>query len=318
MAPPQELTLDHVIAARECIRPYVRHTPVERSRALSAWFQSEIHLKLETWQITGSFKLRGALNKMLALPKQARHRGVLTASAGNHGLGVAHAAHLLGLNARIVVPETASPAKRKALEYYPATLEIHGADYDEAEAFARELHEREGLTFVHAFDDPAVIAGQGTVALELLEDLPALRTVVVPVGGGGLISGVAVAVKALKPNVKIVGVQSEASPAMYRALREGRVVETPIEQSLADGLTGRFVSERTLRLTRTFADDVVLVSEAAIRRAVRMLLQDEHILVEGSAAVGLAALLERRLAPEGATALLLTGRNVDSALLRQP
>lgn len=302
--------------ARARIAPHIRSTPLEYSPSLSRKFQHEIYLKLENWQITGAFKIRGALNKLLTLSDEEKRRGVITASAGNHGLGVAHACQILGIAGKIVVPVNASPAKIKALQNYNVELIQFGRDYDEAEEFARQVHREQGLTFVHGFSEPHIIAGQGTIALEILEALPEAGTIVVPIGGGGLIAGVALAAKSINPKIKIVGVQSEASPAMYNSLRAGKPIETPIADTLADGLAGRFVTEFNLKFIQKWVDGVLLVSEAAIQEAMRLVLESEHILIEGSAAVGLAAMIEKKVRISGKTVLILTGRNVALPVLK--
>lgn len=312
----QGIRISDIRAARTSLRPYIRHTPLHHSPSLSRRFSRPLYLKLENWQTTGSFKIRGALNKLLTLSKSEKIKGVITASAGNHGLGVAHAAGLLGIHARIVVPETASKAKAAALRNYDIELIEQGADYDEAEQVAYEIQQREGLTFVHAFSDPQVIAGQGTAGLEIVSDLPDVETIVVPVGGGGLISGLACAVKAHNPRTRVIGVQSEASPAMVCALEAGRVVETPIAATLADGLAGRFVTELTRGMTQAWVDDVVLVSERAIAEAMRLLFENEHLLLEASAAVGVAWLLEADRLPPGKLVCVLTGRNIAAETLK--
>ncbi len=309
-------TLSNIFKASAKITAHIRSTPLEFSTQLSKRFELSIHLKLENWQPTGSFKIRGALNKLLSLSSEEKQKSVITASAGNHGLGVAYAAQLLGVRAKIVVPVNASPAKIQALQHFEIELIQQGNDYDEAEVVAWEIQKREGLTFVHAFSDPQVIAGQGTIALEILEALPDAQTIVVPIGGGGLISGIAMAAKSINPNIKIIGVQSEASPAMYHSLQAGKVLETPIAETVADGLAGRFVTETTLRLVDEFVDDVLLVSEESIKAAMRLILETEHLLIEGSAAVGVAALLENKIKSPGKTVVVLTGRNIDVPLLK--
>lgn len=308
------LHLRDFISAKARLRTYIPSSPLDFSESLSQQFNIPIYLKLENWQKTGSFKVRGALNKLLSLSAEEKSKGVITASAGNHGLGVAYAAKLLDVHGKIVVPENASPAKIKALRLFELELVKNGADYDEAEAYAWELKKREGLTFVHAFSDPDIIAGQGTIGLEIMQQLPDVETIVAPVGGGGLISGVASVVKAANPHIKIIGVQPQASRAMVNALQNGKVVETPIQETIADGLAGRFVTELTLNLTQEFVDDVIVVSESSTEEALKLILEQEHILVEGSAAVGVAALLEKKI-PSGKCAIILTGRNIDIKLL---
>ncbi len=311
------LSLDDFHTAEGRIRSYVRKTPLAHNHSLSRRFDFPVYLKLENWQRTGAFKARGAFNKLLALSARQRQEGVLTASAGNHGLGVAHASALLQIPARIVVPENASRAKIRALESFKVELIKSGDDYDAAQQFAENLQNREGGTFVHAFSDLEIIAGQGTIALEIIEELPDVQTILVPIGGGGLISGIAAAAKALNPSVKIIGIQSEASPAMYKSLKAGRVVETPIEETIADGLAGRFVTDLTLNLTKRYVDEVFLVSEESIKRAMKLILETEHMVIEGSAAVGIAALLENKCPLTGNTVCVITGRNIDTALLKE-
>jgi threonine dehydratase len=312
------VTLLDVLAASRRIAPYVQRTPLERSAALSDRLGAEVWLKLECFQLTGSFKLRGALNALLALDDAARQRGVLTASAGNHGLGVARAASLTGLPATVVVPETASAAKVDLLRQTGCDLVLYGPDYDAAEAHAIELARTRGVTFVSAYDHPAVVAGGGTIALEILETLPETDLLVVPAGGGGLISGVALAAKVVKPEIQVYGVQSVASPSLHAALAAGRQVAVSVLDSLADGLSGNIAEGSiTVDLARRYVDKVILVEEAEIAAAMRAVLEHEHVLVEGSAAVTVAALQSGRLSVAGRRAVLvLTGRNVAPSVLR--
>ena len=315
---PDAVSLLDVQAAARRIRPFVQRTPLERSARLSQVCGADVWLKLECFQLTGSFKLRGALNALLSLDDAARKRGVMTASAGNHGLGVARAADLTGLPAVVVVPETASPAKIELLRQTGCELILFGPDYDAAEAHAIELAQARGITFVSAYDDPAVVAGGGTISLEILEEHPETDLLIVPAGGGGLISGVALAAKGLKPSIRVVGVQSTASPSLHAALAAGRQVPVTVEDSLADGLSGNIaVGSITIDLARRYVDEVLLVSEAEIAAAMRDVLEHEHILIEGSAAVTVAALQGGRLPVAGQrVALVLTGRNVAPSVLR--
>ncbi len=289
-------------------------TPLERSVALSERCGTDVWLKFECFQTTGSFKLRGALNALMQLPQQS---AVVTASAGNHGLGVARAAQLLGMTATVVVPQTASAAKVEALRHSGARLLQIGSTYDEAESAGLTLARQQNLPFISAYNDPAVVAGGGTIALEILDDLPSVRTVVVPAGGGGLIGGIGVAIHGLQPSVTIIGAQSVASPALYEALRAGRLVKVDVLPSLADGLAGNVeAGSITLDLLQQHVRDIALVEENQIADAMRWLLRDEHVLVEGSAAVGVAMLLHGR-AVEGPVVVVLTGRNVAAAVLQQ-
>lgn len=313
----QKIALPRITSAHEKIQPHIRKTPLELSPQLSEKTGSEVYLKLENWQKTGSFKIRGALNKMLSLSSEEKQKGIITASAGNHGLGVAHAAKMLGIQGKIVVPENASLAKIKALQNYALELLKQGRDYDEAEEIAWQIQKREDLTFIHAFSDPEIIAGQGTIALEILEELPETETIIVPIGGGGLIAGIAIAAKSINSKLKVVGVQSEASPAMFNSVQAARCVETPIEETIADGLAGRFVAEFTLELTQKYVDEVVLVSENGIKEAIKLMIENEHMLIEGAAAVGIAALLEKKIKTHGKIVVILTGRNIHSQVLKE-
>ncbi len=312
------LGLGDVRAAAERIRPYVVHTPLERSASLSQQSGADIWLKLECFQNTGSFKLRGAVNALLLLGDDRRQKGVITASAGNHGLGVARAAALLGVAATVVVPETASTAKIDALRRSGAELLLRGATYDDAEAAAQQLARERKIAFVSAYNDPDVVAGGGTLALEILDDLPDARTLVVPAGGGGLIGGTGVAAHGIDPRIVVYGVQSEASPALHVAQQAGHRVDVDVQDSLADGLAGNVEEGSiTLDLLREHVRQVALVSEADIAAAMRFLAREEHVLVEGSAAVGVAALQRQLLDLSGPTVVVLTGRNVATSVLRQ-
>jgi threonine dehydratase len=306
------VTVGDVVEAGRRIGAHVRRTPLERSAALSEQLGADLWLKLECQQRTGSFKLRGALNALLSLPPDVRQRGVATASAGNHGLGVAEAARLVGAPATVVVAETASSAKIDALRRSGATLVLHGATYDAAERHARDLAREQGLHFVSPYNDPAVVAGGGTVALEICEDLPGLDVLVVPAGGGGLLSGIGVAVRALRPRVALYGAQAAAAPGLHAALAAGRPTHVPIGETLADGLAGNVeAGSITVPLLQQLVDRLELVDESAIARAMRTLVETDHLLVEGSAAVPLAALQTGLFDVAGKrVVLVLTGRNV--------
>jgi threonine dehydratase len=284
---------------------------------LSAELGAEVWLKLECQQRTGSFKLRGALNRLLTLPEEARASGVLTCSAGNHGLGLAEAARLTGIAATIVVPENASPAKVAGLRRSGVELLLIGKDYDEAEARAPEIARARGLTFVSPYDDPAVIAGAGTVALETLLALPEAGTIVVPVGGGGLAAGIGVVARAINPALRVIGVQSEASAAMTASLIAGELVPVESGPTLADGLAGNIApGSITFPLVRDHLDDVITVSETAIAAAMLTFLDRHHLVVEGSGAVGLAALRENKLtATPAPIVLIVSGGNVATTVL---
>ncbi len=295
----------------------IYRTPLAKNEIISARLGVEIYQKLELFQYTGSFKLRGATNKMMTLTAAERERGVVTASAGNHALGVAHAARHLGIKATIVVPKAASAAKVEALRRYPVTLLLEGDSYDAAEIYARQLEQERGLVFVSAYNDPQVIAGQGTLAYEILNDLPQTKTLIVPVGGGGLVSGIGLWAKAISPDIKIIGVQSEASPFMHDALKAGTLVPAQDLPSLADGLAGGLEAGTiTFEFAQKFIDEMVLVKESDIAESIRFFANELHIIAEGSAVVGTAALLSGRINSanlNGPVVDLVCGRNIASA-----
>jgi threonine dehydratase len=305
--------LRDVLDAARRLHGVVRETPLELSATLSERAGVEVHLKLETHQRTGSFKFRGAYNAVAALGAE-RERGIATASAGNHGLGVALAARLLGARATVFVPAGAPVAKTRRIRQFGAELREVAGGYDEAHAEATAWAVRTGTPFVHAFSDPAVVAGQGTVGLELLAAVPSLRTLVVPVGGGGLIGGIGIVARAVDPAIRVIGVQSEATAAMHASLAAGRTVGMEYGETLCEGLSGD-VDDRSVALALRVVDGIVLVSEAAVARAMRELHAAEGVVAEGSAAVGVAALLEGAIDATGPAAVVVTGGNVDAARL---
>jgi threonine dehydratase len=271
---------------------------------------TDSHLKWESAQITGSFKLRGAFNALLTMSPDARRRGVVAASAGNHGLGIAYAARTLGIRARIFVPWTAPAVKRDGIAAMGALVDASQPDYDAAHDAAVACSEREEMTFVSPCTGRPLLAGQGTVGLEILEDLPGVRTLVVPVGGGGLAGGIAVLVRAVAPHVRIVGAQSELTNAMAESLRTGRRANIPAVATLADGLAGQVDDEGAL-IGRFALDEIVVVSEEQIADAMRWLARSHDARVEGSGAVGVAAMLSRGRW-EGPVAVVVSGSNIDS------
>jgi threonine dehydratase len=308
--------LADVRAARERIGAFIRHTPLEQSDFLSAAHGADVLLKLECWQRTRSFKVRGAFNAVAALTAGERARGVVTASAGNHGQAVALAAREHRVRATVFVPADAPRVKRQRIRQLGAELRLDAADYDEAERLAAAYATREGATFVHAFSDAAVIAGQGTVALEIVQDAPHVEDVIVPVGGGGLAAGCGIVLKSLMPHVRITGVQSVETRAMYEAFRAGRVSDVPITPTLADGLAG-CTDEVAYSLARAVVDDIVLVEEDEITRAIATLYARDGVVAEGAAAVVVAAVLGGRVRSRGPTVLVVTGGNIDGGKLAQ-
>jgi len=308
-------SLDDVRAAARRMEGVVRRTPLERSDALSEAAGVDVHLKLEGLQRTGSFKLRGAYNGVALLPPGARARGVVTASAGNHGQGVALAARLQGARSVVFVPGSAPEVKRRRIARYGAELRLVDGGFDEAAAAALAFAAESGATFLNPVSDPAVLAGQGTVGLEILDELPGVRTIVAPVGGGGLIGGIGIVARALGRGVRVVGTQTEQTAAMHASLAAGRPTTTHYGPTLCEGLSGD-VDASTLALAREVVDEVVLVAEDAVRRAIRWLYVEEGVVAEGSAAVAAAALLEGAVRGlEGPVVVVLTGSNVDAARL---
>jgi threonine dehydratase len=309
-----EPTLEQIRAAQRRIAGVALRTPAERSDALSADAGCDIFLKLECWQRTRSFKLRGAYNAIAALSDAERARGIVTASAGNHGQAVALAARETGARATIFVPRDAPAIKKERIRRFGAELRDEPEDYDAAERAAQQDAERSRRVFVNAYSDPDVVAGQGTIALELLEDPGSLDVVIVPVGGGGLITGIGRVLRALAPHVRLIGVQSEETRAMHESLRAGRLVDVPITPTLADGLAG-CTDAVSVQRVRALIDDVVLVSEAAIADAIRVLYTRDGIVVEGSGAVGVAALRSGAVEVTGRVAIVVTGGNIDGGRL---
>jgi threonine dehydratase len=288
-------------------------TPLRRSFALRRY--GDVHLKLECWQPTGSFKVRGATHVLASLEPDERRRGVVAASAGNHALGVAYAAQATGgVAATVFVPESAPRTKVDKLRTFAVEVRQHGASYDDADALAREHAARAGAYYVHAYDDVRTAAGQGTVGLEILEQLAEVSSVVVPVGGGGLISGIATAVKALRPSARIVAVQPEASPSLRESLRLGRPLLTfPADATLADGLAGG-IGELVFA-HRDLIDDVVVVPEREIEDAVVALLSHDQVVCEGAGAAAAAAIQAGLVRADGPVVAVVTGGNIDAVVL---
>lgn len=308
--------LSDIQAALGRIRNAIRVSPCTRSESFSALTNNSIFLKLDNQQRTGAFKERGALNKLLTLSNEERGRGVIAASAGNHAQGVAYHAGLHGIRAHIVMPLPTPLTKVSATRAYGAEVVLHGANYDEAYEKAVEQGKRDGLTLVHAFDDDAVIAGQGTLGLEILQQHPDVEVIVAPIGGGGLIGGIACAVKETNPSVRVFGVQPAKIPSMKAAVAEGKPVTLNAASTIADGIAVRRAGERTLPLVQKYVDDIVTVEEEEIANAILLLLEREKTLAEGAGAASIAAVLNRKLPLEGKrVAVLVCGGNIDVTLL---
>ena len=310
------VTLTSIQAARARIGEAIYVSPCQLSSDLSAVTGLPLHLKLENLQRTGSFKERGALNKLLTLSQSERERGVITASAGNHAQGVAFHAFARGIKAQIVMPLATPQIKVASTRGFGAEVILHGANYDEAydEALRRRIEE--GRTFIHPFDDAEVIAGQGTIGLELLEQVPDIEAVVVPIGGGGLIGGIACALKETDSSIRVIGVEPETLPSMLRAREAGSPVTIAAEATVADGIAVRRAGDLTLPLVSRYVDEIVTVDDEEIASAILMLLEHEKTLAEGAGAAALAALLQSKAnLRHRRTVVLVSGGNIDVTLL---
>ncbi len=296
--------------AEKVIMKYAYRTPVEYSEALSEIVRAEIHLKLENLQKTGSFKIRGALYKMSRVKDHAK--GVVTASAGNHAQGVAYASSVFKLPCIVVMPESASITKVESTRNYGAEVILHGRIYDDAERRAVEISEEMGYTLIHPFDDPDIISGQGTIVLEMVKQIEDLDTIIVPVGGGGLISGIAVVAKRLNPDVEIIGVEPENAPKFVESLRAGRIQNVETKPTVADGLVTKKPGKVTFKIVKELVDSIVTVSEDEIARAIHFLLEKQKVLAEGAGAAGVAALLGGKMDVKGKkVAAVVSGGNID-------
>lgn len=311
------VTLSDITAAREILKEIIIPTPILADSKLSREIGARAYLKAENLQKSGSFKVRGAYNKISRLTPEEKARGVIAASAGNHAQGVALAAQLNDIKAVIVLPEYAPLTKVMATKSYGAEVILHGASFDEAVTYSRELQKEQGYTYVHAFDDEEVIAGQGTIGIEIAEALPNVSTVVVPIGGGGIIAGIATAVKALVPGVRVVGVQAENAAPVKKCLEAGEVIDVPIGQTIADGIAVKRPGGLTLPIIRDLVDEIVEVSEDDIARGIYFCAQNNRLVVEGAGAAGLAALLSGKITvqEDEAVCAVLCGGNIDANLL---
>lgn len=311
--PGMPVDLARIEAARARIDPHVVHTPCPRAPAFQDVAPGPLHLKLENLQRTGSFKDRGSLNRLVHLDAAERTRGVVTASAGNHAQAVAYHARRLGIPCTVVMPETAPLIKVSNTEGYGARVVQLGEVLDDSAVEARRLVDEEGLVMIHPFDDPDVIAGQGSMGLEILEQVPDVDVIVVPVGGGGMISGIALAVKSRAPHVRIVGVEADAAPSARASRDAGEIVKITSSRTLADGIATKRVGEHTFPVIEALVDDLVTVSEEEIASAVLQLLERQKSVVEGAGAVGLAALSRGAVgAKEGErVVLVISGGNID-------
>jgi threonine dehydratase len=311
------ITLADIQAARRTLRDIIIATPILPDERLTQELGARVYLKAENTQRSGSFKIRGAYNTISRLSPEERARGVIAHSAGNHAQGVALAAKLLDIPATIVMPERAPLTKVAATRRLGATVVLHGATFDDAGAQARQIQAERGLTYVHAFNDERVIAGQGTIGLELVEALPDMKLLVVPIGGGGLIGGIALAVRALLPDVRIVGVQAAGCASIARSLAAGEPIAAPAARTIADGIAVKRPGELTLPIIRELVDEVVTVDDEEIGRGIAHVVQNTHLVVEGAGAAGVAALLSGRIVPrpDETACVVMGGGNIDGNLL---
>ena len=312
------ITLDEILQARERISSIVCNTPMRISHELSRKLDHPFWLKMETMQDTGAFKLRGAANKILSLLEQKRPQGLITVSSGNHGRAVAYVANLLGIQATVCITSIVPEYKIEALRMFGAEVVIHGNNQNEADKIAQNMAEERDLDFIPAFDDRFVIAGQGTLGLEMIEAHPELETLLVQLSGGGLASGVALAVKAINPDIRVIGVSSEFGAAMLESIKAGKIVSVEERPSIADALPGPIPKDNlfTFPMCKALLDDIVQVSDSEIKSAMAFIMKHERLIVEGGGAVGVAAVLHERLLNGstinvgGPSAAILTGDNI--------
>jgi threonine dehydratase len=312
------VTAEDVERAAIGLRGYLPPTPLQYSRAFTDKARCHVHLKIESIQPIRAFKVRGALNKLIRLAADQRSAGVITASAGNHGLGVAYAAAVFNVPATVYVPESANTFKVEAIRRFGARVVAAGRNYNGAYVEALAAQKESGASFVHAYDDADVVAGQGTIATELLSDLEDIDTVLVPIGGGGLIGGIALYIKSRKPGIKVIGVEPAGADAMHRSLQAGSIVTLDRVSTIADGLAASAPGKLTFALAQRYVDEVILVEETELLRAIRLLFEWEHLLAEPAGAAALAALLyHHRPVPNEKVVVLLSGGNVtDEVMLR--
>ncbi|MGD6934852.1 MAG: threonine ammonia-lyase [Candidatus Bathyarchaeia archaeon] len=314
-----EVTLREIQDAQKAIEPYAKHTPIVKSENLSKLTGANVYLKLENKQVTNSFKIRGVMNLLLHLSPEQKKQGVITASAGNHGQAVAFGAQKMGFSAKVVVPANTPKVKVDGIRKYGADLLLFGDSYAESEKKAKELSKMKGRLYVSPYNHPYIVAGHGTVGLEILAELPEVDVVLVPVGGGGLIAGISTAIKNLKPNVRVIGVQSEATPIMYESLKLGQIVRAHHHKpsTIAEGLAGSIEENSiTFAIAQKFVDEVRLVKEETISKAVYLLCTKDQQKVEGSGAAGIALLLEKPEEFKGLTvAVVISGGNIDEQRL---
>jgi threonine dehydratase len=313
-----EITIRNVWEARKRIASIVNRTPLIQSFILSEMIGRPVYLKLENVHDIGAFKVRGAANKILSLSEEEKKRGVATFSTGNHGMAVAYVARKLGIEAVVCISNRVPKAKVDSLKRLNAKIEIYGNSQDDAEERCYELAKEKGLTIIQPFDDPYIITGQGTIGLEILEEIPNLTDVIVPLSGGGLLSGIGLALKSNDPNIRVTGVSIEHSAVMYESLKAGKPIKLEEKDTLADSLLGGIGldNQYTFRMVGQYTDDIVLISEEDIAYSMAFMMDKHRMIIEGAAATGVAAILGNKIAhQEGAVAVIISGHNVDLSVL---
>jgi len=313
------LSAVEILKARKNLEGVVYRTPLTYSKRLSEISGAEIYLKWESLQKTGSFKARGAYNKICSLTPEERSRGAITASAGNHGLAVALVTKMMGIKPTVVVPENAPKVKVERCRALGAEVVLKGANYDESLIYCKKMISKTGATYIPAFEDYKVIAGQGTIGCEILEEMPDTDTIIVPIGGGGLISGIALWAKTVNPKIRVVGAQSTAAYTMYECFRAKKIVDVPVPPTIADGLAGG-ISRTTLNLVLKYVDEIVLAEEKELKSAILWVLKNERQVVEGSGVVGPAAILQGKIRFKRGekVVVVISGGNIDMELLNLP
>jgi len=312
------ITFDEINQAYNIVKDVVKRTPLEKSRTFSNMIGSNVYLKLENLQNTGSFKIRGAYNKIYSLSEDEKNRGIVCASAGNHAQGVANAATLLGVKSTVYMPIFAPPTKIIATRGYGANVILYGNTYDDAYIAAKKFADEKNLVFIPAYNDEHVIAGQGTIGIEVFDELKDVDVVVVPIGGGGLISGITIALKHLKPDIKIIGVEAEGAQAMKTSIKKNRIVPLRSLSTIADGIAVKTPGNLTFDIIKKYVDDIVTVNDDEIARALYMLLQRAKLVVEPSGAISLAALLTKKVIfPDKNIVTVVSGGNINLSLLTQ-
>lgn len=312
----ETITFQMIVEAARSLKGVIKETDFCYSETLSDLTKGDVYLKLENLQQSGSFKIRGAYNKIIHLSDEEKKCGVVASSAGNHAQGVAISASKLGIKSTIVMPKSAPFAKIYATRKYGGEVVLHGEVYDEAYEKAIEIQEATGATFVHPFNDPYVIAGQGTIGLEIMQEQPDLDVVLVPIGGGGIASGIALAVKMINPNIKVIGVQTKNAPSMYESLKCGHVEATPVNKTIADGIAVGEPGDLTFSIIKDYVDEIITVSETEISQAFLLLLENCNLVCEGAGAVSVAAIMSRKLDLKNKkVGAILSGGNIDINLI---